>query len=104
MTYERAVKIAARSIAMYLLFWAITDVVSVPNEIMSVSHEMKLVSMAKNAGAHDAEVSQLYFLRSSVMYLAANVLRITLWVMAAGWFYRCGPAIQRFFGMEEVAE
>jgi hypothetical protein len=32
-----------------------------------------------------------------MMYLLANILRIALWLLAAGWFYRCGPRIRNFF-------
>jgi hypothetical protein len=32
-----------------------------------------------------------------MMYLLSNILRIALWLLAAKWFYRCDPSIQRFF-------
>jgi hypothetical protein len=38
-----------------------------------------------------------YYLRYYMEDMLADILRITLWLLAAGWFYRCGPRIQRFF-------
>jgi hypothetical protein len=38
-----------------------------------------------------------YLFGDYMMYLLANILRIALWLLAAGWFYRCGPSIRSFF-------
>jgi len=38
-----------------------------------------------------------YFLRGDVLDLLNTFLHIALWLLIAGWFYRCGPRVQRFF-------
>ena len=35
--------------------------------------------------------------RRYMLILMAAILKMALWLMGAGWFYRCGPRIQRFF-------
>jgi len=53
--------------------------------------------------AGGADLSPLQTVRSSyllgdyMMYLLANILRIALWLLAAGWFYRRDPRIRNFF-------
>ena len=94
-TSEQAIRIASRTIAAYLIFWAISDVTYFPREVLSLVHELQ--------GPHALGYSALnafkasYYPRLYIMYLAENILRIAIWFMAAGWFYRCGPRIQRFF-------
>jgi hypothetical protein len=38
-----------------------------------------------------------YLVGDYMMYLLANILRIAMWLLAAGWSYRCGPRIRGFF-------
>jgi hypothetical protein len=42
----------------------------------------------------------MYFLRVYGLEASTILLRIALLLLAAGWFYRCGPRIQRFFSSE----
>jgi len=85
-----AVLIASRLFVAYLLFWVVDDITLLPREVLSIMHYR-----------HEIEGSYvLYMLHASVLDLLGNVLRMTLWLMAAGWFYRCGPRIQAFFAAE----
>ena len=63
---------------------------------LSVAHYL---NKSQNAGLSVALAKdETYLLREYVLVLLANVLRMVALLMAAGWFYRCGPRIQRFFG------
>ena len=92
---DQAILLASRVFAAFLLFWVVEDVTELPRQLFAVMHYFRETSRA--------EVSVLQALRSSyllgdyMMYLLANILRIALWLLAAGWFYRCGPRIRRFF-------
>jgi hypothetical protein len=91
LTREQAVLIASRLFVAYLLFWVASDLISLPSEILTLNHELLGLST----------FTATCYARSYVLSFAANVLRMTLWLMAAGWFYRCGPRIYRFFNSEE---
>src|ERR1035437_4331569 len=94
-TREQAILIASRLFAAYLLFWVVTDVIELPREIMDVVHQLNQDSIMGVSMLSAAMAS--FMLRVDILYLAANILRIALWLMAAGWFYRCGPRIRGFF-------
>jgi hypothetical protein len=92
---DQAILLASRVFAAFLLFWVVEDITELPRELFSVLHYFRESSQSG--------MSLLQSLRSSylfgdyMMYLLANVLRIALWLLAAGWFYRCGPRIRSFF-------
>ena len=93
---DRAILIASRLFAAYLLFWFLFDLTILPGQIFSAAHYL---NKSQNAGLSVALAKdETYLLREYVLVLLANVLRMALLLMAAGWFYRCGPRIQRFFG------
>ncbi len=94
MTLSDGVKVATRLVVLYLLFWIVTDLVSLPREIASLLYELR--TRTSGRPTHD-----VYYLRSSILYLTGNVLLIALWSLLAMWFYRCGPVIQRFFGVSQ---
>jgi hypothetical protein len=101
------VLLISRAISVYLIFWVITDVISLPGELNSFLHhldEHRRIPASVLAGDSHARALEGYWLRTYLFALAANVLRIALWLCAAGWFYRCGPRIQRFFGVSRNGE
>jgi hypothetical protein len=89
-TREQAILIASRLVAAYLLLWVLDDLTLLPREILSVVHDLGPGSAWTATGAS-------YYLRYSILELTANCFRLGLWLMAAGWFYRCGPHIRNFF-------
>lgn len=95
---DRAVLLASRTFAAFLLFWVVDDITELPRELFSLTHYLR--------GYTGTGMSVFQALRSSyvvseqMMYLLANVLHIALWLVAAGWFYRCGPRIRNFFSAE----
>jgi hypothetical protein len=98
LTREQAILIASRLVVAYLLFWIIGDVTALPHEILSVAHYMKATESVLGTNTSMPQTS--YFLRGDAIDLLNNFLHIALWIMIAGWFYRCGPRIQRFFAAE----
>ena len=92
---DQAILIASRVFAAFLLFWVVDDITELPRELFSVTHYFR--------GTSEAGMSLFQALRSSyllgeyMIYLLGNILRISLWFLAAGWFYRCGPRIRSFF-------
>jgi hypothetical protein len=94
-TREQAVLIASRLFAAYLLFWVVADLIELPREIQSAVHYTREASMMGMSFARAFEAS--YLLRTYMLYVLANILRIVLWLVGAGWFYRCEPRIRNFF-------
>jgi hypothetical protein len=90
-TREQIVRIASRLFAAYLLFWVATDLIQLPREIMTVIHYQK------ETFAMGGSIKSSYALRVEMLYLLDNTLQIALWLLGAGWFYRCGPKIHAFF-------
>jgi hypothetical protein len=95
LTREQAVLIASRLFAAYLLFWVITDTIVLPRQIIDVVHTLNQ-STAMGRSMLSA-INAPSTMRLYIIYLTENVLRITLSLMAAGWFYRCTPRIRNFF-------
>jgi hypothetical protein len=95
---DQAVVLASRVFAAFLLFWVVDDIIELPRELFSVMHYLH-GSMQLGVGMFEALRSS-YLVSEYMMYLLANILRIALWLLAAGWFYRCGPRIRNFFAAE----
>jgi hypothetical protein len=92
---DQAILLASRLFAAFLLFWVVDDITELPRELFSVMHYLRL-STGAGVGVYEAfRISYLF--GEEMMYLVGNILRIALWLLAAGWFYRCGPRIRRFF-------
>jgi hypothetical protein len=94
-TVDQAILIASRIIAAYLILWAIDDLTLLPRVFISVAHYMHKTGSVLGTNTSLPETS--YLLHYYIQELLGIVLRMTLWLMAAGWFYRCGPPIQNFF-------
>jgi hypothetical protein len=97
-TREQIVRIASRLMAAYLLFWVIDDITILPREIFAIAHYMHFTGSILGINTRLPETS--YDQRAYILDLLANILRTALWLVGAGWFYRCGPRIQRFFNPE----
>src|ERR1700722_18806769 len=95
LTREQAVLLVSRAIACYLLFWAMSDIISLPREILTISHELQGPSSLGFSTLSAFKTS--YYARYYILNLAASVLSIALLLTAAGWFYRCGSRIRNFF-------
>jgi len=92
---DQAILIASRVFAAFLLFWVVEDITELPRELFTVIHYLRETTQA-GISLFEALRSS-YLLGLYIMYLLANLLRIALWLLAAGWFYRCDPRIRNFF-------
>jgi hypothetical protein len=99
LTREQAILIATRLVVAYLLFWVISDLTAMPRELLSIAHYMKETGSVLGINTSMPQTS--YLLHGYILDLLNNILHITLWLMIAGWFYRCGPRIQAFFATED---
>jgi hypothetical protein len=93
---DQAILIASRLVAAYLLFWFLFDLSVLPRQLFSVAHYLKEIPDVGVSVAVAKDES--YLLREYILELLANVLRMAVLLMAAGWFYRCRPRIRKFFG------
>ena len=93
-TQLQLIHIASRLFAAYLLFWAADDLIILPRYIVGFAHYINIGPDLRYSPGN------IYLLRSYGFDAASYILRIFLWLMTAGWFYRCGPRIQRFFAPE----
>jgi hypothetical protein len=92
---EQAILLASRLFAVFLLFWVVEDITELPRQLFAVMHYIRESAQVEMSLTQALRSS--YFLSDYMIYLLANILRIALWLLAAGWFYRCGPRIRRFF-------
>jgi len=102
LTTRQAILIASRLFAAFLLFWVIADVIAIPRELLSVVHYAR--EGTEFGTSLIGVFHQSYLFREYVLSLLANIMTIALWLMIAGWFYRCGPRIQNFLLPPETAE
>jgi hypothetical protein len=95
---DQAILLASRLFAAFLLFWVVDDITELPRELFAVLHYHYESTQMGMSLFQELRLSYLF--SDYMMYLLANILRIALWLLAAGWFYRCGPRIRRFFAAE----
>jgi hypothetical protein len=96
MTYEQGVRIASRVLACYLFFVAISAVLELPREITTFANAVGVVNSPRSTeAAHRVDVLNL---NTHIGNLAGTILRFCIWGSVGLAFYRCGPAIQRYFG------
>jgi hypothetical protein len=100
---DQVILLTSRVFAAFLLFWVVDDIIAIPQELFSVMHYFHESTQA-GVGLFEA-LRYSYLLALYTIYLLANILRIALWLLAAGWFYRCGPRIRSFFafGFESLS-
>ena len=94
LTREQAVLIASRLVATSLLIWAIADFTAIPRELLGIAYFMKITGSV--LGTNLGLSTNSYSLRYYMLDLFTSVLRVAVWLMAAGSFYRCGPKISNF--------
>jgi hypothetical protein len=99
-TQLQLIRIASRLFAAFLLFWVVVDIIALPREVLSLTHELH---NAVFAGSPWSAFAASHYVRYYILEVISNVLCIALWLMGAGWFYRCDPRIQRFFSPETVS-
>jgi hypothetical protein len=96
MTYKDGVRIASRLLAIYFLADVVSVAIFLPQGIMNFSSAVQML--------HSSPMLPNRYLQQSLVMLAMSVGRIALFLLAAIWFYKCGPLIQKFFGCDMSQE
>jgi hypothetical protein len=91
MSTKEAVTIASRTLAVYCLFWLLSDLSYMPSRLFSFLHHENILS-APGATAYTA-----YLRNYDLVTLSFSVLRLAGLFFAVQWFYRSGPTIQEYF-------
>ena len=87
MPAKNVVTIVSRALAAYFLAWLFTDLTYLPSALYSLLHH------AGTVGAFGST----YLRDSDLMSLSFRGLRLVVLFFAVQWFYRAGPAVQRYF-------
>jgi hypothetical protein len=85
---KEAVTIASRALAVYLLFWFLSDLTYLPSNLFSLWHHRNMLG---------ATEWTTYLRNSEVISLSFRLARMVALFFAVQWFYRSGPAIQQYF-------
>jgi hypothetical protein len=85
---KEAVIIACRALAVYLLFWFLQDLTLLPSNLFSLWHHRDMLG---------ATEWTTYLRNSELISLTFRLLRMVALFFAVQWFYRAGPALQRYF-------
>ena len=88
MTTKQAVVIVSRGLAVYFLFWFVSDLTYLPSNLFSLWHHRNML------GATDWTT---YLRDSDLISLSFRLLRMVVLFFAVQWFYRAGPAVQGYF-------
>lgn len=88
MSTKEAVTIASRALAVYLLFWLLSDVTYLPSNLFSLWHHRNVLG---------ATEWTTYLRDSEVISLSFRLLRMVALFFAVQWFYRSGPGVQGYF-------
>ncbi len=88
MSTKQAITIVSRALAVYLLFWFLSDLTYLPSDLFSLWHHQNMV------GTSDWTT---YLRDSNRISLSFRLLRMVVLFFAVQWFYRSGPAVQEYF-------
>ena len=91
-THLQLIRVASRLFAAFLLFWVFLEVSRLPNQMLNLVQNMHLA--AGNNWASFATASGVHYM---ILGIGVDIVIIVVLVMAARWFYRCDPRVQRFF-------
>jgi hypothetical protein len=85
MSKAEAALIASRALCIYFIFWAIDNLTLVPYRLHEFSY-------------HSSVLYTNHFARvADWISLSELVVRVIVFFIAAGFFYKCGPRLQAFF-------
>lgn len=104
MTYQQGLRLVTRGIAVYLLLWAIGDLLTIPREVITIGRILTTAHSEASVYSSAYNKVTLDYLRTESGFLIENILKIALWISLAIWFQRCGPSIQRYFAVHEPVD
>jgi hypothetical protein len=85
---KEAVTIASRTLAVYFLFWFVSELTYLPSSMFSLWHHRNMLG---------ATEWTTYLRNSDVISISLRLLRMAALFFAVQWFYRAGPAVQEYF-------
>jgi hypothetical protein len=85
---KEAVTIASRALAVYLLFWFLSDLTYLPSNLFSLWHHRSMLG---------ATEWTTYLRNSDIISISFRLLRMAGLFFAVQWFYRSGPSVQGYF-------
>jgi hypothetical protein len=89
-TKKDLVVVASRAFAMYLIIWALTDLSYVSIDVFATKYYSALPGE--------------YLYKYHRMLLYHRLAMIIVLFLAATWFYKCGPVIERFFSSPDETQ
>ena len=91
MSRKELVQIASRAIALYLVFWSLGNLGSIPALVFNFWHY----------AAQPKTSAQDYLYQYYLLQLSSHIVVSIGLFVAAVWTYRCGPTIERFLSPSE---
>jgi hypothetical protein len=89
-TKKDLVVVASRAFAMYLIIWALSDLSYVPIDVFAAKHYSALPGEYLDKYHH--------------MLVYHRLAMIVALFLAAAWFYRGGPVLERFFSSSDESQ
>jgi hypothetical protein len=100
MTYNQGVRIATRTIAIYLIVLALLDVLALADTVPALIRVSRLFppALPNTVYAHPPRDLGGELMWTALAAIVFTVAKIAICLAAARWFYVCGSWLQRFFG------
>ena len=90
MTKRELVLVASRAVALYLIFWALSDLSYVPIDAFVLSHYESLPGGGES-----------YHHTYNLILLIRHIVYAAFLFVASVWIYKGGPTISRFLSSPE---
>lgn len=90
-TRFEVVRIASRSFAAFLLFWAFLEISRLPSEVLNLFQNMQRISLSQTSFAVSSSIHYM------MLGIIVDLICIVVWLFFARWFYRCDVDVQKFF-------
>lgn len=88
MSAKEAVTIVSRALAVYLLFWLLSDLTYLPSHLFALWH---------HENGLGTQIGTTYWRDSERISLAFLMFRMVVLFFAVQWFYRSGPTVRAYF-------
>jgi hypothetical protein len=95
MTTEQGLRLITRGISIFCILSALIALTFLPPDVLAVGHYWG--QMHSNLESAQGLTTESYLFRDYLLRCADLVLQIVALLWAAGWLYRSGPSLQRFF-------